>query len=312
MLIGRRRPWGLVTSRLPMELQKMIIDWIPTTRHILARIKCLAACARVCRAWREWTRPLLGCGYTCRNATLHRGTSMRAQPLPYRYTSVSTGSYEPPLFNFFLDVQSLKRFGTLVITNLNLDKENPMLHNIIRKCTIRELRLDNCETDSAVLLARFITSFPTLRILRIDGWSLPPSGMRTRRIPHKGSQSRLLSLDLVLVPNISALLTYFINAHPFVSALANLTLRWKAVENIEQHHSICLGVKNLFHHCSESLASLQLQVDDCGTGPFPSQVLETSTYMSTLPLELSYIINQFPSFNISACQPVECDVWTWE
>ena len=89
---------------------------------------------------------------------------MRAQPLPYRYTSVSTGSYEPPLFNFFLDVQSLKRFGTLVITNLNLDKENPMLHNIIRKCTIRELRLDNCETDSAVLLARFITSFPALRI----------------------------------------------------------------------------------------------------------------------------------------------------
>ena len=170
----------------------------------------------------------------------------------------------PPLSQFFMEISSIlqrrRDFGHLSIYGLDLSKEHLCIHRTVRFLHVTRLDLCGCMTRSAAQLGRFITSFPSLRILKINSWLLSPSGLLDVRVKGTKSTTSLVSLDVYLVPNISGLLNYFIGHWFFLRYLTTLHLRWGYTDNDEHDLSSFRGVNDVFRHCWTSLESLTMTV----------------------------------------------------
>ena len=169
--------------------------------------------------------------------------------------------FTPPLPQFLFEMSSRPLFDHLTISGLDLTREHPSIYQAVRSLDIARLDICHCMTQSAAQLGRFIISFPSLRTLNIRDWSLPPSGLQDAKVRHRTRyRFSIESLDICLVPNISALLNYAIGHKSFLAHLRELHLRWEYTDNDEHDLSSFRGVNDVFRHCWTSLESLTMTV----------------------------------------------------
>ena len=151
----------------------------------------------------------------------------------------------------------------LRIVSLDLSREHVLIYQVVASSSfITHLVLSGSTTQGAAQLGRFITSFPSLRTLSLDGWSLSPSGLHDTGVRRSSSKSSIKIMHLNLGPNISGLLRYFARAHPFITHLEDLQLWWKYTQDTEQNMLLLQGVNEMFQQCSQHLFHLRISIDD--------------------------------------------------
>ena len=169
-----------------------------------------------------------------------------------------------------------RSFDCLQIRNLDLSKEHQSILSAAKCLSIRTIILDDCATWSVAQLGRFVTSFPLLRNMSFFIELESPTGFQYTKGLRSCSKSSLKYLYLTLVPNISALCDYFINAGSFVTHLESLGIMWRYVEDVDQYTTLFRGLNELLHHCSKSLQELTMIVHGAEHQTIPDQILDLS------------------------------------
>ena len=250
-------------------------------------METLALCALVCKAFNMLVCPYLLRHWECRGAILRRGSDVELKAFRIRWefdytfpegetsAQITPRGFIPPLSQFFFEMsfgtsRSDPRFSHLTISDLDLSREHPFIHRTVRSLWVTRLDLCRCMTQSAAQLGRFIISFPSLRVLNLSDWSLPPSGLQDIRVKAIKPMATIRSFDVCLVPNISALLDYC-NKRSFFGLLKSLHFRWEYTNSTEKDVALLRAMNSLLHRCSYSLESLTMTV-----GRYKSGDLSTS------------------------------------
>ena len=137
---------------------------------------------------------------------------------------------------------------------------------------IRKLSLVECGIRDGRSLVSFLDSFQSLSLLLITWVSPHPFTNQTFLPPThpRHSHCQLLSLAIQIVPNVSTLLTFFVESRPLVSYLKYLMVSC-SFSNLT---SLLHEIGELLLHCSHSLQELTIVV---GYFYEPNYTLEAGT-----------------------------------
>lgn len=223
--------------------------------------KTLYACALVCQAWVHRAQMHLFTNVLVKSKNLHmlHSTLQSAGHMSSSIRILKIGYDQKVPISSFLVSHRLQNLSTLVIDGLNLAQEHTLLHRAPLFHTVQYLHLSGLKECKVSQLIRFINSFHSL--VSLDLWFsfniLEHNGQILPRPSHISSCS-LTSLILTLIPGVSRLLDWCLNAGSFFTHIKKLTLNCYGHKDKSEFISCFRGVGALLQHCSATIEDLTL------------------------------------------------------
>ena len=233
--------------------------------HVLAlededrqRQETLLTCMLVCRTW----LPRARCAFyrwisvTKRNNVQVQGS---LQTNPSLGPIVKELYFNRTQIWHFIELCSLTKLETLRIEKYDLFREHKSLQRVLMSLTtLRCLHLRSIKESGIKELTELLNSLPSLSELFIRLYTLSYDSFDDDRDnagpPQPNPSFSLRSFNFELKPGISKLLAWLINSETALTDLKDLVVSCSHSEE----RSCFGGIRDLLHHCGDSLESLTL------------------------------------------------------